>query len=102
MSSRAETNREDREKAHTHGFLHDCQPPASRNPVGNYKQERMDAVSGQEDGRQRADRRVSKIPSQSDKEGEKFFRETMNMMAKRREGPMDNTWQIPPLCHLLK
>ena len=47
----------------------------------------MDAVSGQEDGRQRADRRVSKIPSQSDKEGEKFFRETMNMMAKRREGP---------------
>ena len=47
----------------------------------------MDAVSGQEDGRQRADRRVSKILSQSDKEGEKIFRETMNIMTKQREGP---------------
>ena len=47
----------------------------SRNPGGNNRQERNDAVSGQEDGRQRAD-----------KEGEKIFSETMIIMAKQREG----------------
>ena len=59
----------------------------SRNPGGNYRQERNDAVSGQEDGRQRADKRVSKYSHKSDKEGEKIFRETMTHMAKQREGP---------------
>ena len=43
-------------------------------------------MSGQEDGRERADKHVSTIPAQSDKEGEKIFRETMNIMAKQREG----------------
>ena len=32
----------------------------SGNPGGNYKQERNDAVSGRQDGKHRADKRVSK------------------------------------------
>ena len=46
----------------------------------------MDAVPGQEDGRQREDIRASTIPPQSDTEGEKNFRETMKDMEKQCEG----------------
>ena len=57
----------------------------SRNPGGSYRQERMDAVSGHEDGRQRAHKRVS-TKSQRGKAREKFNRETMSIMAKQCEG----------------
>ena len=56
---------ETKEKYHA---LLPAQVPASRVvkgfPGGNCRQERADAVSGQEDGRQRADKRVSTIQSQ--------------------------------------
>ena len=64
MSSRAEPIEKTEKK--TRARL-PAQLPASRvsrNPNGNYRLERVDAVSGQEDERQRADKRVSTTESQ--------------------------------------
>ena len=55
MSSCAEPTEEKEEEDHARL---PAQMPASRvlrNPSGNYRQERMDAVSGLEDGKHRAD-----------------------------------------------
>ena len=47
-------------KSSTHGFLRKCQPSAcQRFPGGTEKQEPKGAVPGQEDGKDRADKRVS-------------------------------------------
>ena len=46
----------------------------------------MDAVSGQKDGETSSRQRVSTTLPQSDKEGEKTFSKTVNIMAKQREG----------------
>ena len=60
MSSRALLIEETEKKKHAR---HPAQMPAfrvSRNLGGNNRQERIDAVSGREDGRHRADNRVGK------------------------------------------
>ena len=45
-----------RSRSNTRGFLRKCQPPACQGiPGGNNRQERNDAVSGQEDGKRRED-----------------------------------------------
>ena len=45
-------------RSDTRGFLRKCQPPAcSGFPGGNTRQERLDAVSGREDGKHREDNR---------------------------------------------
>ena len=81
MSSRAEPiEKTEKKKTRT------AASSVSRNPGGNYRQERNDAPSGHEDGRQRSRQRVRTKLSQSDKAGEKFYRETMNITAKQCEG----------------
>ena len=68
----------------------------SKNPGANYRQEQMDAVSGREDMRHRADKRVDKT-----KRREQIFKENLNAWHNNVKALVDNTWQISPLCHLL-
>ena len=50
-----------RRRSTTRGFLRKCQPPACQGkPGGNNRQERKDAVSGQQDGKHREDYREGK------------------------------------------
>ena len=80
MSSRAEPIEKTEKKRHAR------LPPACQGiPVATTDRSEM-TQSGHEDGRQRADKRVRTKLSQSDKAGEKFYRETMNIMAKQCEG----------------
>ena len=60
MSTDAGPNKEKRKEDHT---LLPAQVPASRvlrNPGGNERQERMDAVSGLKDGKHRADNALAR------------------------------------------
>ena len=60
MPSRAEPIEENEKKKHARLPAQMPASRVSRNPVGNNRQERMDAVSGQEERRHRADKRVGK------------------------------------------
>ena len=58
----------------------------------------MDAVSGLKDRRHRADKRVGK----KNEEVEHTFIETMNTWQNNVKAPVDNTWQISPLCKVTR
>ena len=97
-----------------------AQMPASsvsRNPGGNNRQERNDAVSGQADGNHREDYRVGKQEHMRERQ---FVQLSATCGGKRQwclgseepmipshawqndvKSSMDNTWQISPLCHML-
>ena len=77
-----------------------AQTPASgvsKNPGGNKRQERMDAVSGREDGKHRADNAWAR---QQKKKEEQTFKETRNTWHDNMKALVDTTWQISPLGHL--
>ena len=96
-----------------------AQVPASsvsRSPGGNNRQERKDAVSGQEDGKHREDYRVGKQKHLK----EKTVQTSATCGGKRQwclgslepivssyvwqhdvKASVNNTWQISPFCHML-
>ena len=86
----------------------------SRNPGGNNRQERNDAVSGQEDGKRREDYRVGKQEHMKDKQ---FAQSSATCGGKRQwclgseepiipshawqndvKASVNNAWQIWPFC----
>ena len=67
-----------------------AQMPASRvsrNPSGNYRQERMDAVSGLQDGNHRTDKSVGNTK----KERNNPFKENQNAWHSNLKAPADTT-----------
>ena len=75
MPSRAEPIEENEKKKHARLPAQMQASRVSRNPAGNNRQERMDAVSGLEDGRHRADKRVGKTTKEKET-GEQTFIDT--------------------------
>ena len=57
----------------------------SRNPGGNNRQERMDAVSGLKDGKHRADNAWARQPRQKNKESTRVLRGKAQCVAKQHE-----------------
>ena len=99
-----------------------AQVPASsvsRNPGGNNRQERKDAVSGQEDGKHREDYREGKHENGYKREKEKYslpqrveakgngavgsFEHIDPSHAWQNDvkASVNNTWHISPFCHVL-
>ena len=88
MSSYAWTNREDAEKDNTHGFLHNCQPPACQGiPVATTDMSEKTQCQAKKTGDVEQTNARARHQHKSDKEEEKIFRETKNHMAKQRDGP---------------
>ena len=99
MPRRAEPIEENEKKKHARLPVQMPASPVSMDPGGNNRQERMDAVSGREDRRHRADKRVGQTTTKKKKS--KPFMEIRSTWHNNVKAPVDNPWQISALCHLL-
>ena len=84
MSSRAEPIEENEKKKHARLPAQMPASRVSRNPGGNNRQERMDAVPGREDWRHRADKRVGKTTK---KKRRANLQRKPERVAQQRESP---------------
>ena len=100
MMTRAETNRELRKSTHARLVAQLQASRVSRNPSGNYKQERMDAVSGQEDGNRGAGNTLARGLKQK-QEREQPCKEIQNASHSNVKALAYTTWQFSPVCQQL-